>query len=353
MDAENKLYEFYKVYSGARKQNGGAQSIFNANLPIDERVKMASNTKNLLGASTNFLFTILTFIYEVIIVKSLEIINVFYGLLNSQLQMIDGTTVGSDKNEMMMKSIENVIKNPEFKRQWEFFSQELAELLGQLLDKVKEQTDKQLDSISNDVVKLAGENTKAIVMSMGLGIMDGICAIPPFLPICELMLVAGAGSKLTSQTFMTFLRTVNKMADSFEVVFGGEAEKVASFIKKWKSIYKEINDTIDGLTNIPTNIVNNATNSINASINDKIDHSITNVNDGINKSISNVNDGVNKKISNVSDGINKSISNVSNGVNKKISSVSDGIDKSISKSVNKGRNVIKGGRKTRKKLHRR
>jgi len=318
MNSQEKLYFFNDVYQNGGKipQKGGVtrnqgkiiQSVFNSRLSIEDRVRLASDTKQMLGASSNFFFTMLTFIYEVIIVKSLGIINVFYGTLNSELQGLQGTSMDSNKNDIMMKSIEKVINNPEFKKQWAFFSGELAQLLGQLLDKVKVQTDKQLNSISNDVVNLVGLNTKSMVMGVGMGVLDGICAIPPFFPICELMLFAGTGSKLTSQTLMTFLRTVNKMADSFEVVFGGEAEKVASFIKKWKDIYSNLNNMVENATNIPVNIINNASGSISNMTGDLVGNASANISKRTGDFAGNASANISKRTGDLFGNASKSIS---------------------------------------------
>lgn len=235
---------------------------------LTERIKYYQDDNNIVGSYFNTVFKFYKMIYEYYIVYSLKIINYFFRKLKIELEAFSGyeNTLEhySDQNKIMRRSIMNVLKSKEFREKWKEFTLVMAELVGELLEKVKVEVKGELGEILEDVVALMYKNVKNTVFGVGTGVVDGICAVPPMLPFCEAMVVISTGSKLTSETFLTFLRTGSKMADSFNKVFGDSAEGIADTINKSREMYKTVID----LMNTPENYGKKVFNKIG----DKIDN---------------------------------------------------------------------------------
>lgn len=250
----------------SKKKNEFKDKAAKARHELKQRISYYQDDNNLAGSYFNTVFKFYKMIYEYYIMYSLKLINYFFRKLKIELEAFSGyeNTMEhySGQNKIMKKSIMNVLKSKEFREKWEEFTTTMAELIGELLEKVKVEVKGELGEILEDVVALMYKNVKNSVFGVGTGIVDGICAVPPMLPFCEAMVVISTGSKLSSETFLTFLRTGSKMADSFSKVFGDSAESIANTINKSKEMYTTVIDLMNAPENFGKSVFNKIGNKI-------------------------------------------------------------------------------------------
>lgn len=229
---------------------------------LQTRISDMQDTNTYTGASTNLFLNIAKLVYEYVILYSLKIINFFYQRLETELKSLAGDSQSAsdeiDENRRLLKAISIVIESPAFQKKWNEFTTIITELVGSLATKIREEIDGELGAIANDVTELVYTNTKTAVYGAGLGVLDGICALPPMMPICELMIVVGTGSKLSSESFLTFMRSVSRMANAFSNVFGDTSETFANTIKESLELYSTITDVLSNTSNIGVNVLNRA-----------------------------------------------------------------------------------------------
>lgn len=233
---------------------------------FQRRLNDVSDKATYSGASANFLFNLIKLFYEYVILYSLKIINFFYERLESELKSFagDADSINGeiDENRRLLKAIELVIQSPEFQEKWNDFTTILADLVGTMVDKIRKELDGEFGEMMSDVTELIYKNTKTAVFGAGLGALDGICALPPMIPICEIMIAVGTGSKLSSETFLTFMRSITRIANSFSKVFGDTSDKLASVIKESLDMYTTVTDLLSNTSNIGVNAINKASNKV-------------------------------------------------------------------------------------------
>jgi hypothetical protein len=271
-----KLYAPDSIFNGITSQHGGQESetqeeatteqMSDQKTEFQRRLEDISNKATYSGASANLIFNLLKLVYEYVILYSLKIINFFYQRLESELKSFagDADSINGeiDENRRLLKAIEIVIQSPEFQQKWNEFTTILAELIGSMVDKIRQELDGEFGEMINDITDLVYKNTKTAAFGIGLGVLDGVCALPPMIPICELMIVAGTGTKLTSETFLTFMRSVTRIANSFSKVFGDTSDKFANVIKQSLDMYTTITDLISNASNIGVSAINEASNKV-------------------------------------------------------------------------------------------
>lgn len=235
---------------------------------LQTRISDMQDTNTYTGASTNLFLNIAKLVYEYVILYSLKIINFFYQRLETELKSLAGDSQSAsdeiDENRRLLKAISIVIESPAFQKKWNEFTTIITELVGSLATKIREEIDGELGAIANDVTELVYTNTKTAVYGAGLGVLDGICALPPMMPICELMIVVGTGSKLSSESFLTFMRSVSRMANAFSNVFGDTSETFANTIKESLELYSTITDVLSNTSNIGVNVLNRASETVSS-----------------------------------------------------------------------------------------
>lgn len=235
---------------------------------LQTRISNMQDTNTYTGASTNLFLNIAKLVYEYVILYSLKIINFFYQRLETELKSLAGDSQSAsdeiDENRRLLKAISIVIESPAFQKKWNEFTTIITELVGSLATKIREEIDGELGAIANDVTELVYTNTKTAVYGAGLGVLDGICALPPMMPICELMIVVGTGSKLSSESFLTFMRSVSRMANAFSNVFGDTSETFANTIKESLELYSTITDVLSNTSNIGVNVLNRASETVSS-----------------------------------------------------------------------------------------
>jgi hypothetical protein len=271
-----KLYAPHSIFNSITSQHGGQETdkqekntyepITDQKTEFQRRLEDVSNKATYSGASANLIFNLLKLVYEYVILYSLKIINFFYQRLESELKSFagDADSINGeiDENRRLLKAIEIVIQSPEFQQKWNEFTTILAELIGSMVDKIRQELDGEFGEMIDDITDLLYKNTKNAAFGIGLGVLDGVCALPPMIPICELMIVAGTGSKLTSETFLTFMRSVTRIANSFSKVFGDTSDKFADVIKQSIDMYTTITDLITNTSNIGVNAINEASKKV-------------------------------------------------------------------------------------------
>lgn len=233
---------------------------------FQRRLNDVSDKATYSGASANFLFNLIKLFYEYVILYSLKIINFFYQRLESELKSFagDADSINGeiDENRRLLKAIELVIQSPEFQEKWNDFTTILADLVGTMVDKIRKELDGEFGEMMSDVTELIYKNTKTAVFGVGLGALDGICALPPMIPICEIMIAVGTGSKLSSETFLTFMRSITRIANSFSKVFGDTSDKLASVIQESLDMYTTVTDLLSNTSNIGVNAINKASTKV-------------------------------------------------------------------------------------------
>lgn len=212
-------------------------------------------------------------IYSIVFTKIVDFINYFLQQLKEQLEGIVPTEQEEqqiiDTNVTLLKAIETIIQTPEFQQRWREFAEEIAQLLKILLQRISEVTGNEFEEILNKLMDLVEKNTKAFVNGVGSGALEGVCALPPAVPFCELAIAVSTGSKLTGKTFVTFLETSSKLADAFSKVFGETAEPIVNTIQKTR-------DFIDYIKNLQESVTSGITQGMN-----KIQTTLENVNDRV------------------------------------------------------------------------
>jgi hypothetical protein len=271
-----KLYAPDSIFNSITSQHGGQESetqeeattepMSDQKTEFQRRLEDVSNKATYSGASANLIFNLLKLVYEYVILYSLKIINFFYQRLESELKSFagDADSINGeiDENRRLLKAIEIVIQSQEFQQKWNEFTTILAELIGSMVDKIRQELDGEFGEMVDDITDLVYKNTKTAAFGIGLGVLDGVCALPPMIPICELMIVAGTGTKLTSETFLTFMRSVTRIANSFSKVFGDTSDKFANVIKQSLDMYTTITDLISNASNIGVSAINEASNKV-------------------------------------------------------------------------------------------
>ena len=259
-----KKYASYSIFNNHKIQTGGAEQTNQTE--FERRLKEATDKSTYSGASAELIFNLLKLVYEYVILYSLKIINFFYERLEDELKSFAGdatsTNAEFDKNKRLLKAIEIVIQSPEFQQKWNDFTTILAELIGSMVDKIRQELDGEFGEMMGDISELVYKNTKTAVFGVGLGVLDGVCALPPMIPLCELMIAVGTGSKLTSDTFLTFMRSVTRIANSFSKVFGDTSDKFASVVKETLDMYTTVADLITNASNIGVGAINEATKTV-------------------------------------------------------------------------------------------
>jgi hypothetical protein len=271
-----KLYAPHSIFNSITAQHGGQEPdtqekdttkpMIDQKTDFERRLEDVSDKATYSGASANLIFNLLKLVYEYVILYSLKIINFFYQRLESELKSFAGDAQSIngeiDENRRLLKAIEIVIQSPEFQQKWNEFTTILAELIGSMVDKIRQELDGEFGEMIDDITELVYKNTKTATFGIGLGVLDGICALPPMIPICELMIVAGTGTKLTSETFLTFMRSVTRIANSFSKVFGDTSDQFANVIKESLDMYTTITELISNASNIGVNAINEASNKV-------------------------------------------------------------------------------------------
>lgn len=267
-----KIYAPHSLFNSITMQHGGQETLTQEQEETERksefqrRLEDVSDKATYSGASANLIFNLLKLVYEYVILYSLKIINFFYQRLESELKSFagDADSINGeiDENRRLLKAIEFVIQSPEFQEKWNGFTTILADLIGSMVEKIRDEVDNEFGEMIDDISELIYKNTKTAVFGVGLGVLDGVCALPPMIPICELMVAVGTGSKLTSETFLTFMRSVTRIANSFSKVFGDTSDQFANVIKESLDMYTTITDLITNTSNIGVNIINEASDGI-------------------------------------------------------------------------------------------
>tara|TARA_Y100000782_G_scaffold30644_1_gene34085 strand:+ start:19758 stop:20906 length:1149 start_codon:yes stop_codon:yes gene_type:complete len=218
-------------------------------------------------ASIGLAFNIMKMVYEYVILYSLKMSNIFLSQLEVRLKDFVEDAGEKEKlmnsNKVLTITIFDVIRSKEFQEKWDEFTTVISDLVGKLVSKIAKETDVELEGMAKDITDLFYKNTKNAVKGIGRGVMEGICAVPPLMPMCELANVVGTGSKLTSETFLTFMRTAATMAKSFGAVFGESSEELAKSINESIEMYETVLNLMDPEKGIGLSMVNAANNTVN------------------------------------------------------------------------------------------
>lgn len=216
-----------------------------------------SQPKGILSASFGLTTEFIRFIYSVGMTETIKILNYFLSLLKSQLENLIPSEQDQkdaiETNASLLQAIETIVENPEFQQKWRDFSEKIAQLLKVLLTKVLDTTETEVKQIMEAFVDLAQKNTEALVNGVGMGIMEGICVLPPVAPFCELAVVVGTGSKLTGKTVLTALETTSKLSEAFSKILGDSAQPIVEtiqsiqdFIQYVKTMKENVSNTVVG-----------------------------------------------------------------------------------------------------------
>lgn len=219
--------------------------------------KTDSQPKGILSASFGLTTEFIRFIYSVGMTETIKILNYFLSLLKSQLENLIPSEQDQkdaiETNASLLQAIETIVENPEFQQKWRDFSEKIAQLLKVLLTKVLDTTETEVKQIMEAFVDLAQKNTEALVNGVGMGIMEGICVLPPVAPFCELAVVVGTGSKLTGKTVLTALETTSKLSEAFSKILGDSAQPIVEtiqsiqdFIQYVKNMKENVSNTVVG-----------------------------------------------------------------------------------------------------------
>lgn len=264
-----KLHAKSSIFNNLMLQKGGDKTT-NSNTQSDfqKKINQATDQTTYKGSSMNLSFNLLKLVYEYVILYSLKIMNFFYESLEDELKSFAGDSESAneeiEKNRNLLKSIEKVIENPLFKEKWNEFTDNISELFGTMIEKMRKEVDSEFSGMLEDISELFYKNIKTTVLGSIEGVIDGICAVPPLMPFCEIATVAGVGSKLTSDTFITFMKSASRIANSFSRVFGDTSDKFAGVIKETIDMYETITDLISKTSDMGVGIINQASENVSS-----------------------------------------------------------------------------------------
>ena len=74
------------------------------------------------------------------------------------------TNAEFDKNRRLLKAIEIVIQSPEFQQKWNDFTTILAELIGSMVDKIRQELDGEFGEMIGDITELVYKNSKTALL---------------------------------------------------------------------------------------------------------------------------------------------------------------------------------------------
>ena len=97
--------------------------------------------------------------------------------------------------------------------------------------------------MTGTLVDMVETNTSNLVKGIGMGIMDGICSVPPLGVICELSQIAQTSTELGIETFRSFLKTTNHAVKAYEKIIGETAIPIAEQIQSVINFLNYINNT--------------------------------------------------------------------------------------------------------------
>jgi len=220
-------------------------------------------------------------IMRMIFVKTMTFINYFLETLKDELASIvpnqnDLNNV-QNNNATLLNAIEAISQSPEFQQKWTEFSETIAQLMKVLVQKVANVTQNEVNDIVTRLVDMAEKNTKASVYGVGMGVLDGVCAIPPIVPFCAMATVASTASKVGSNTLITMIETSSKMVMILAKVLGENAQpimdtidRINEFMEYLRNARDSINagitnvaNTVSSVANTASDAVSNATNNMN------------------------------------------------------------------------------------------
>jgi hypothetical protein len=224
--------------------------------------KQETNEKQegILSASFGLSSEFIKFLYTIGLTETMKILNFFLSNIKTQIENFvpneQDKNNAINENASLLQAIEIIVKDPVFQQKWRDFSEQIAQLLKILLERIVDVTENEAETIMNNIMNLVEKNASTFVNGLGMGIMEGVCALPPLVPFCELAIVVGTGSKLTSQTFLTMMETTTKLAEAFSKILGDTAEPIVETI-----------ETIQGFIDYIKNIQNTISSSVVSGMN--------------------------------------------------------------------------------------
>jgi gas vesicle protein len=241
---------------------------------------MNTNTPSSVAMKTlnisNDFFMLIT---RMAFVETMKILNYFLETVRDELSSFAPSEKQSNElynvNVTILGTIERIVDTEEFKQKWRDFSENIANLLKLLLEKVSDTTENEVNSIIKNLTKLVEKNVKNAVFGAGSGALRGACALPPVLPFCMMANIASTSANVGGETIITMMNSASKMAEAFSKVFGDTALPMAETIQKARDFFDYIesmkNSITDNVSNIQEQIQDKTTNLQNK-LNEKLDN---------------------------------------------------------------------------------
>jgi hypothetical protein len=212
--------------------------------------------QGILSASFGLSKEFITFIYTIGLTETIKILNYVLSTIKTQLEGIvpneQDKQQAINTNISLLQTIEMIVKSPEFQKKWSEFAEQIAQLLKILLSRIADVTENEAQEIMDNLTNLVQTNAGTFVNGLGMGIMEGVCALPPVVPFCELAVVVGTGSKLTGKTLITAMDTTSKLAEAFSKVVGDSAQHIVETIESIQGFIQYIKNAQE---NISTGVV--------------------------------------------------------------------------------------------------